>query len=195
MSVWGKITGGVKKIIRPAATYLANPLVAQDVFGSAFVSSGGDANAGLSATADPTSYAKENPMDLLAFNAALVAGAAGGAVAYGVPLSAGAASGGVGSLSAGGLASMTAVPGGVLAGSAAYSGLRKAGLKDQPVDGAEIPPDLLDMYKNDPAMAAQFMRQRKAARALGRAGTIKAKGAPSLGGDQPLGTQLALTGA
>lgn len=59
----------------------------------------------------------------------------------------------------------------------------------------EIPPDLQDMYKNDPEQAKQFTRLRKAASMLGRAGTIKAKGSTSLGSDQPLGTNLALTGA
>jgi hypothetical protein len=51
------------------------------------------------------------------------------------------------------------------------------------------------MYKNDPEQAKQFMRLRKSAAMLGRAGTIKAKGSASLGSDQPLGTNLALTGA
>ena len=47
---------------------------------------------------------------------------------------------------------------------------------------------------NDPSLAAQFKRMRAAARALGRAGTIKNKGSSSLGGDSPLGSNMTLQG-
>jgi hypothetical protein len=56
------------------------------------------------------------------------------------------------------------------------------------------PPDINEA--NDPKTAQQFMRIRKAARLLGRAGTIKNKSAKTLGGGaddgQTLGTQLAV---
>lgn len=58
--------------------------------------------------------------------------------------------------------------------------------------GGEAPPTLNE--GNDPELAAQFQRMRKAARALGRAGTIKYKGAGNLGGSTSLGDPLALTG-
>ena len=192
---WKKIGNGFRKAAPAAATYFANPLAAQDIFGSAFLGSGGDVGAATSATGDPLTYASTNPKDLAAFNAALLAGAAGGAGVYGAGLSAGAASGGIGSLSAGGLSAIGATAG-TAAAAGSYSAMRDAGLKDSTPSGAEgIPPDLMDMYKNDPERAKQFMRLRKSAAMLGRAGTIKAKGSSSLGGDQPLGTNLALTGA
>jgi hypothetical protein len=60
--------------------------------------------------------------------------------------------------------------------------------------GATTPPDINEA--NDPDTAAQFQRIRKAARMLGRAGTIKNKSAQTLGGgadgEQTLGTQLAV---
>jgi hypothetical protein len=51
--------------------------------------------------------------------------------------------------------------------------------------------------QNDPEQQAQFQRMRRAARMLGRAGTIKYKGSgSSLGlGDQMLGDQLSLIGS
>jgi hypothetical protein len=55
------------------------------------------------------------------------------------------------------------------------------------------PPDVNEA--NDPRMAEQFQRLRKAARGLGRAGTIKFKGAANLGGTDSLGDALALQGA
>ena len=55
---------------------------------------------------------------------------------------------------------------------------------------AGIPPDV--NYANDPEAAMQFKRLRRAAALLGRAGTIRAKGASNLGSTQPLGTDMAL---
>lgn len=48
---------------------------------------------------------------------------------------------------------------------------------------------------NDPNLAAQFKRMRAAARALGRAGTIKNKGAGTLGDSAPLGSNMTLQGS
>jgi hypothetical protein len=79
-------------------------------------------------------------------------------------------------------------------GASAY-GINSIGGGSAGVDGAP-PPDINEA--NDPATAAQFQRIRRAARMLGRAGTIKNKStASSLGGDgtQTLGTQLSVTGA
>lgn len=82
------------------------------------------------------------------------------------------------------------------AGAAAGSALATALTSVTTASNPEIPPDLADMYKNDPDTALQFARFRKAARALGRAGTIKSKGSSSLGmGDQVLGDQLSLVGS
>lgn len=55
---------------------------------------------------------------------------------------------------------------------------------------AGIPPDV--NYANDPEAQMQFKRLRRAAALLGRAGTIRAKGAANLGSTQPLGTDMAL---
>jgi hypothetical protein len=66
--------------------------------------------------------------------------------------------------------------------------------KDGGGGGSTTPPDINEA--NDPDTAAQFQRIRKAARMLGRAGTIKNKSAQTLGGgadgEQTLGTQLAV---
>ena len=58
---------------------------------------------------------------------------------------------------------------------------------------ASAPPDVNEA--NDPATAQQFLRIRKAARMLGRAGTIKYKGTETLGGDgNNLGTSMGVAG-
>jgi len=99
---------------------------------------------------------------------------------------------GVATTSASGLGIAGAIGAGSLAMAAGYGvnsiGGRSAGGEDSP------PPDINEA--NDPATAAQFQRIRKAARMLGRAGTIKNKSAQTLGGGsdggQTLGTQLAV---
>jgi hypothetical protein len=113
-----------------------------------------------------------------------------------IALTAGAASGG---LAAPGLVGVNMVPsatGYALAagavGTSAY-GINSIGGGSAGGAGAP-PPDINEA--NDPATAAQFQRIRKAARMLGRAGTIKNKSAQTLGGGadggQTLGTQLAV---
>lgn len=180
----------------PGLDYLANPLVAQDIMGAAFAGSlarGADAKTALmnagGASGDLASGGSSGQWsDLLAFNAALATGAAGGAA---LPLGASAAIPGsaLAGVGAGAAAGALAMP--LAAGAdARYSGLM-GGNQSQ----AEAPPDVNEA--NDPAMAAQFKRLRKAARSLGRAGTFKNKGAgTSLGlGDSVLGDQLSLIGS
>ena len=79
----------------------------------------------------------------------------------------------------------TAAVGGAMASLGLTSG--KAGTGDTPPDINEA---------NDPLQAQQFQRIRKAARLLGRGGTIKNKSQSNLGlGDQVLGDQLSLIGS
>lgn len=83
---------------------------------------------------------------------------------------------------------------GALAG---YGGTQATQMLQPVPSAAETPPDLADMYANDPNTSAQFSRLRKSARMLGRAGTFKNKGSASaLGlGEQILGDQMSLIGA
>ncbi len=87
-----------------------------------------------------------------------------------------------------------AITGGALAAGASAYGISSIGGGSAGGAG-EAPPDINEA--NDPATAAQFQRIRKAARMLGRAGTIKNKSAQTLGGGadggQTLGTQLAVS--
>jgi hypothetical protein len=184
-------------LLTSAMAYFANPLAMQNVSGSAVMGAtlrGQDP--ALAALAAPGSLVAGGSSgewaDLAAFNAALVAGAAGGAAAgYVNPLAA----------ALGGTTATQAVATGALAGGAAALGgypLAYQATADYPVsDGGSSgapPPDINEA--NDPATAAQFQRIRKAARMLGRAGTIKNKSAQTLGGGadggQTLGTQLAV---
>lgn len=138
-------------------------------------------------------WANPDNQQMMALTAAQITAAAatGGLAAGGGSLGLGYTAGGFGGVGMGtlGLTGGTAI--------AATGALQAENIaKATSGSGAgDIPPDLMDMYKNDPAQAQQFMRLRRAAQQLGRAGTIKAKGSASLGGDQPLGTNLALTGA
>lgn len=185
------------------AAYFVSPLIAQDVAGAKAMS-GADARTALAApgqaAADPYGYTQDNWQNLAAFNAALLAGAAGGAIGGAAQL--GLAGGATGGASFG-LGATGALIGAGLAGTAAYAGLsdfaHKSGTNGQP-QGAETPPDIASMYANDPNggdLSAQFQRMRKSARMLGRAGTIKYKGSgTSLGlGEQMLGDQMSLIGA
>jgi hypothetical protein len=99
---------------------------------------------------------------------------------------------GVTATSASGLGIAGAIGAGSLAMAAGY-GVTAIGGGSAGGEGAP-PPDINEA--NDPATAAQFQRIRKAARMLGRAGTIKNKSAKTLGGgadgEQTLGTQLAV---
>jgi len=110
---------------------------------------------------------------------ALVAGTAGVGATY---LGAG--------LTAAGIA--TGLSGAAILGGAA---LAKELRNSQQEETTSAPPDV--NAANDPRLAEQFKRQRRAARMLGRAGTIKSKGASSsLGlGDSILGDSMSLMGA
>lgn len=222
---WNKITNEVRDIGRQASSNLAdledsggtaaalglfaNPLIAQDIMGSAFagaLSRGADARTAFTQAgqSNATILSPNNPeqwKDLAAFNAALVAGAATGGAAgtlFGTSGAAFAAPGALtmGSATAAGAAAVGAgalVGGGMYAGTQALRGVTGSNSGDQ----GELPPDLASTYANDPNTAAQFQRLRKASRALGRAGTFKNKGAgTSLGlGDSVLGDQLSLIGS
>jgi hypothetical protein len=101
----------------------------------------------------------------------------------------GVSSGGLGSLNAAGMSSPTQAT----ATGAATGYEVSQMLAPQSSVSASAPPDVNE--KNDPATAQQFLRIRKAARMLGRAGTIKYKGTDSLGGDGGnLGTSMGVTG-
>jgi hypothetical protein len=170
-----------------ALSYFINPLVYQDVVGSALMG-GADTRGALAAGANPGGYARENPYDLAAFNAALIAGAAGGAMLS--PSLAGGTAGlaftGTGSIGA-------PLAAGALAGGAAYAGGAAISNANQANRSAPTaPPDV--NLANDPNQAQQFQRLRKAAMKLGRAGTIKYKGSSTLGlGETLLGDQMQLT--
>ena len=140
---------------------------------------------------------EQQAWDLAAFNAALAAGAVGGALTGGVAYASPSAA-------AIGASPIAAVPGSVggatAIGAAAYAGFQSAANAmggGSSYGTGESPPTPDVVAANDPNQAAQFQRTRKAARALGRAGTFKFKGAnSSLGlGDQMLGDQLALIGS
>jgi hypothetical protein len=193
---WNKITNVVKKTVsNPVTSTFINPLISQNIMGSAF---SGAAMRGqdpaMAALAAPGSLASGGSSgewaDLAAFNAALLGGAAGGVGVAGFGTT---ASGGLlTSAQAAGIVGASAATGAVAAYPLAYQATA-----DYPVAGSSSgspPPDINEA--NDPATAAQFQRIRKAARMLGRAGTIKNKSAQTLGGGadggQTLGTQLAV---
>lgn len=178
--------------VKAGAMTFANPLAAQDLFGAQFANSGDFHGSVVGMTEDPSKYSSKDWQDLGAFNAALVAGAVtGGLATAGTPFAAslglGMAPGSAAFLGAG-------VGAGTLAlantGTAAY----RAYKKEEDVD-VSAPPDV--NAANDPRLAEQFKRQRRAARMLGRAGTIKSKGvSSSLGlGDSILGDSMSLMGA
>ena len=201
---WKKIGEAAKSAVsNPAVAMFANPLIAQDVMGSAFAGSmarGADSRNALAASqAAPGSLATGGSAgewaDLAAFNAALLAGGAGGALAAGASIPAGFGASGFG-MTAGTSAAL-----GATAGASAYgasSALAQQAKADYATAGGSgggmAPPDVNEA--NDPAQAQQFLRIRKAARLLGRGGTIKNKSTSSLGlGDQVLGDQLSLIGS
>jgi len=112
-----------------------------------------------------------------------------------IALTAGAASGGLTSASG-----ATLVPN--AAGYATAAGVTAAGAYGNRAMGASVgsgsdavpPPDVNEA--NDPNAAQQFQRIRRAARALGRSGTIKSRSYSDLGlGEQLLGDQLSLIGS
>ena len=185
----------------PGLDYFINPLIAQDIAGAAFGGSlarGADVRTAFAnasgASGDLVSGGSSGQWaDLATFNAALVAGAAGGAA---LTLGTGAAIPGsaLAGAGVGTAAGALAMP--MAAGADAnYSGGRFGQGGNQ--SNAETPPDLAAMFANDPDTSAQFQRLRKSARMLGRAGTIKYKGSgSSLGlGEQMLGDQMSLIGA
>jgi hypothetical protein len=186
------------------AAGMVSPLLAQDLFMSSFagaLSRGADPRTALQAgVASPaqaiTGGDSQYWGDLASFNAALLAGAATGGLTSGVAWASPASA-------ALGVSPLYAVPGsvglGVGVGAATYAGtqaLANMDGSDAPPE-ASAPPDLQQMYANDPATQSQFQRLRRAARMLGRAGTIKYKGSgSSLGlGDGMLGDQLSLIGS
>jgi hypothetical protein len=99
-----------------------------------------------------------------------------------------------------GPAALAALPGAGVALAAGAGIQGQEALRQQAAEerAANAPPDINEF--NDPDTAAQFQRIRKAARMLGRSGTIKNKGksasVQTLGGgadgEQTLGTQLAV---
>lgn len=196
--LFNKVSNAVSNAAdNPAFAAFANPLIYQDVAGAAFTGAavrGQDPMAaGLAA---PGSLARGGSagewMDLAAFNAALLGGAAGGA-AFGA--------GSIGSSALGGqfiLAPTAAGIGAAGAAAGATAGYTLAAQSDADYPTGDTgsgtaPPDINE--SNDPDLAAQFKRIRKGARMLGRAGTIKYKGAANLGSGQTLGDDLALQGS
>lgn len=134
-----------------------------------------------------------NPQNrsMMAITAAQIAAIAGSAGAATPTFATGAGSGvllpssSIGALSAGAIAA-TGAAAGLAANRSIGSG---AGAGD-----GTTPPDVNEA--NDPNTAQQFLRIRKAGRALGRSGTIKNKSSSTLGlGEQLLGDQLSLIGA
>lgn len=192
---WKRVTNSVSNVasssaVKSATMAFANPLVYQDVVGARVA--GGDVNANALA-ADPTKYSTSEWADLAAFNAALAAGAATGgatsALAYTSPAAAAAGAAPLGTV-AGSVGGALAVGAGTYGAAAGTKQLTETGAPD----AGTTPPDVNE--SNDPDLAAQFKRIRQGARALGRAGTIKYKGASKLGlGDQVLGDSLSLTGS
>jgi hypothetical protein len=189
------------------ATFVS-PLIAQDIAGSAFagaLSHGADVRTAFqsAATSIPelaSGGSSQQWTDLAIFNAALATGAFAGGATSGLMYASPASASVMGTAGALGV-----VPGSVAlglgAGAAAYAGSQYVSSitgRDEGGDGnASSPPDVQQMTANDPDSGAQFQRLRKAARMLGRAGTIKYKGSgTSLGlGDQMLGDQLSLIGS
>lgn len=182
-----------------AAAYAANPLIAQDIMGAALggaLSRGADPRTALQApTAAVTGgYKTQDYMDLAAFNAALVAGAATGgatsALMYSSPAAVGIAAP---------LGTVAGSVGGALAAGAGTYALAQTGANAiggntfAPSGSGETPPSPDTMEANDPNTAQQFQRLRKAARALGRYGTIK-RGTTGMLGDAGglVGTEMAL---
>lgn len=220
---WNRATAAVRDVGKQASSNLAdledsggtaaalgmfaNPLIAQDIMGSAFggaLARGADTRTAFTQAgqSNATILSGNNPeqwKDLAAFNAALLAGAATGGIAGGA-LGAGGLAPSVAALSTPAWTGAAAAGAGLAAGAAGYAGIQSArgvldvGGNNQP--GAETPPDIASMYANDPDISAQFSRMRKSARMLGRAGTIKYKGSgSSLGlGEQMLGDQMSLIG-
>ena len=141
------------------------------------------------------SHTRADLMRGLITTGAAAGGAAGGAYAFGGEASylapTGASMFSAFAPSVGGAAAGAAIGAGAAAGGAA--GLSYMERQNRGMNGdGEAPPTLNEA--NDPDLSAQFQRMRKAARALGRAGTIKYKGAGNLGGSTSLGDPLALTG-
>jgi hypothetical protein len=195
---------GVKENALAGLAYFISPIIAQDIAGAAFggaYAGGADARTQLSAGVNaPTKmaageYKTEDWQDLAAFNAAIATGA-GVTAAMAAP--AAITIGGVQVGSVAGASALTAGAAGAAAGAGAY-GLY-AGSRDQTYADTGAPtaqPGMNQMYKNDPQQQQQFQRLRRAARMLGRAGTIKYKGSgSSLGlGEGMLGDQLSLIGS
>ena len=181
---WARKSG-----VATAAEVFANPLIAQDIMASSFggkLSRGADTRTAFATSTDSGNIAataagqgnSQTNWDLAAFNAALAAGAVGYPTALGM-------TGNLAPLAATGLAAGTTA----LAYGATQSLANAAGGSGQDLE-AGIPPDV--NYANDPEAQMQFKRLRRAAALLGRAGTIRAKGAANLGSTQPLGTDMAL---
>ena len=182
-----------------ALSYLASPLIAQDIAGAAFggaLSRGADIRTAFQKSAvSPASLigggSSQEWKDLAAFNAAIAAGAATGGLSSSLVYTSPAALSPIGTVAG-------SVTGALAAGGAAYAGGQAlANVNTTESYDTPSPPDVQDMYKNDPQQAQQFQRLRKAARMLGRAGTIKYKGSSqSLGmGEGALGDSLSLIGS
>lgn len=202
-----KATDRVGNVLKntPGLDYAINPLIAQDIMGAALAGSlsrGADARTALAASTSASGNLASGGSaaqwgDLATFNAALVSGAAGGAALGGAMSSGGGLTAAQwaaqGSMAPGLLAPGTAALAGAAVGAGVYAGTQALNVASTPGISPTAPPDVQE--KNDPSTAAQFLRMRKAARMLGRAGTIKNKGSADLGlGDQGLGTPLS-TGA